>query len=397
VSQKKKNQSQNDEPIQILDHIEHVRLRPGMYFGGNDTKALNYLVYELLEGVRQQARHHICTSLSVTILGPQTLQIRDNGEGIPPHAGGETDKHHLEYLLLYAGSNFVSNWDFATKGIRWGMDRLTHANAVSLHMRVEVRRDGAVWEQHYRQGRKTSEIIRVRDLMEDEESGTSLTFTIDNDIFPDAAFNSQWIQGRLSDMAYLLPGLTVKFEDHIRGERNAFYSRRGLPAYIEHENRYKRVLCTAMELHMVVQHEPTIPPFELDAALQFLRTPAPYTRSFVNASETVEHGTHVDACFEALRDSLLVHSDIIKRHDVPDIFQHVTLVVNLWHRSPDFNFRGNAIRALLNRDISQRLYEEVSLALLLYFREYPTCIPRLEALALENRKKKQGRRAMRLI
>lgn len=222
MTQKKKNQSQNDEPIYILDHIEHVRMRPGMYFGGIDTKALNNLVYELLEGVRQQARQQICSSLSVSILGPQTLQISDNGEGIPIHKEDPTDKHHLEYLLLYAGSNFVSNWDFATKGIRWGMSRLTHANAVSLHMHVEVRREGALWEQRYSQGRKISEIIRVRDLAEDEESGTSLTFTIDNEIFPDAEFDGQWIQGCLSDMAYLIPGLKIAFKNHMTGQQTTY-------------------------------------------------------------------------------------------------------------------------------------------------------------------------------
>lgn len=389
MTQKKKNQQQNDEPIRMLDHIEHVRMRPGMYFGGNDTKALNNLVYELLEGVRQQARQHICTSLSVSILGPQTLHIRDNGEGIPLHKDGPTDKHHLEYLLLYAGSNFVSNWDFATKGIRWGMDRLTHANAVCLHMHVEVRREGTLWEQRYSQGRKTSEIIRVRDLTEDEESGTSLTFTIDNEIFPDAAFDGQWIQGRLSDMAYLLPGLTVNFEDRIRGDRNAFYSRRGLTAYIEHENRYKHVLCAAMGLHMVVQREPTIPPFELDAALQFLKTPTPSIRSFVNAFESDEHGTHVDGCFQALRDSLLGHSDSIERGDFPDLFRYVTLVVSLWHPSP--SFEGSMSRKLINQGIAPRAYEAFSLALTQYFIEYPACLARLEQIAADSRERRLAR------
>jgi DNA gyrase subunit B len=397
MTHEKKNEEQNNEPIRALDPIDHIRLRPGMYFAGIDTRALNNLVDGLLEYVMHQVRQHTCSSLTVSILGPQTLQIRDNGEGVSPHKYNPTDKRDLASVMQRVGATH-----FVIDRARWsggyGVMGIAQANAVSQHMHVEVRCDGALWEQRYSQGRKLSEIVRVRDLAEDEESGTSLTFTIDNEIFPDAVFDGQWLQGRLSDMAYLLPGFTVKFEDQVRGDRNAFYSRRGLSAYIEHENHYKRVLCAAMEVHMVVQRETVIPPFELDAALQFLRTPTPYTRSFVNTFETVQHGTHVDGCFDALRDSLLGHSDIIERHDMPYIFRHVTLVVNLWHPSPGFSFSGNGVRAITNRDIYQPIYEELSLALLFYFKEHPDCIPQLEALVLENRKQRHARRrSMRLI
>jgi DNA gyrase subunit B len=389
MTQEKKNQEQNNEPIRMLDHIEHVRLRPGMYFGGNDTKALNNLVYEMLEGVRQQSRQRICSALSVSILGHQTLQIRDNGEGIPLHKDGPTDKHHLEYLLLYVGSNFVSNWDFATKGVRWGMDRLTHANAVSLHMHVEVKREGALWEQRYSQGRKTSEIIRVRDLAQDEESGTSLTFTIDNEIFPDAAFDSQWIQSRLSDMAYLLPGLNVTFENATTGYQSTYYYPDGIAQYITQLNHLDTPLFPPMFLHSRL-HSDTLNEritrfFEIDLAMQFLAGPHGHINSFAKALEIEPLGPHADACFEALTDMLLGSSSVIQRSDLSDLFLHVRWVISLWH--PGLMFESQTSRVLLNRDIHRPLYEEVSLALLFYFREHLDCIPQLEALVLENRQK----------
>jgi DNA gyrase subunit B len=390
VSQKKKNhQSSNNYVHDIYWRVEHARLRPGWYFGGNDTKALNNLVDNLFECVMHQARQHICSSLTVSILGPQTLQICDNGEGIPPYKDGETDKHHLEYLLQYVGSDFISNWDLAAKGIRWGMDRLTSVNAVSLHMHVEVKREGALWEQHYSQGRKTSEITRVRDLAGDEESGTSLTFTVDNEIFPDAAFDAPWIEQQLADMAYLLPGLNITFENTMTGHQSTHYHPDGIAQYMSHLNGSEIVLYPPMLLHSQLQSVPWNARrpqfFEIDMAMQFLAAPHGGVKSFAKALAIEPLGQHTAACFDALTDMLIGHSSIIQHSDLPDLFLHAQLVISLWH--PGLMFESWGSRVLLNRDIYQPIYEELSLALLLYFKDHPDCIPQLEALALEHRQK----------
>ncbi len=388
MSQRKMNKSvdiRTDDPIRALDPMQHVRLRPGMYLGSVDTRGLNRLVDEMLEHVIFEARQCTCTSVTLSLLGPHTLQIRDDGAGLPLYKT-EHGGHSILELVMTAPPGAGGLSEFVLEGQPKGRPKLALVTALCRDVFVEVKQEGALWKQHYQRGRKASELTRVRSLDIYEDDGTCLTFAIDDEIFHDHMFDADWIEGRLFDLAHLLPGLTVAFENHMTGHRSTFRFPTGLKHALAHTNRHKKVLFPIMSYHMMVRPAPTVHPFELDAALQFLSTPTPFTGSFINGLETPEHGTPVSGCLDALRDSLLGHSDLIERDDVPYILRHVTLIVSLWH--PSTSFQGIIGGSTINRDVYNRLYDEFSVALVLYFREYPGCIAQLEAMIQKTRSDK---------
>jgi DNA gyrase subunit B len=390
MTQEKKNQEQNDEPIRALDPIDHVRLRPGMYFGRNMSRGLCAVAEEVFYGLISQVKRQTCTKIKVLILDPYTIQIWHNADPLPIYEFKDTGLSVLETVLKKIGSErFIDmvSGDYVTS-FSVG---LAAVNAVSSDFLIQVMAEGNLWEQRYQKGRKITELTRTGDQLQDGWT-TCLTFTVDQEVFRDYPFTASGtggIEGRLFDLAYLLPGLEISFENRRTGDRNIFYMPSGLTYYLEYVNRYNLVLYPPMKMRMAFEGETSLPPFELDAGFQFLETPHPYTRSFVDASESDEHGTHVDGCFQALRDSLLGHSDTIERSDFPDLFRYVTLVVSLWHPSP--SFEGSMSRKLINQGIAPRAYEAFSLAFTQYFIEYPACLKRLEEIAADSRERRLPR------
>jgi DNA gyrase subunit B len=365
-----------DEPIRALDPMEHVRQRPGMYLGSVDTRGLNRLVDEMLEHVISQARQYTCTAVTLSVLGPQTLQIRDDGAGLSLYKTGSGGHSVLGLVMTRATAGESSH---SRERVR-----LALVTAFCRDVYVEVKQDGALWTQHYQRGRKASELTRVRSLTANEDTGTCLTFVIDDEIFHEHAFDADWIEGRLFDLAHLLPGLTIAFENHMIGHRSTFRFPTGLRHSLAHVNRRRMALSPIMSHFMMVRPQPTVHPFELEAALQFVSSSSPYTGSFINGIETPEYSAAVNGCLDALRDTLVRHSTVIECDDMPHILQHVTLIASLWHPSP--SLQDGMSGTTLNRDIYNRVYDDFSSALIAYFKEYPDCIPQLEGLVLKNRK-----------
>lgn len=363
-----------DDRIRALDPMEHVRLRPGMYLGSVDRRGLNRLVDEMLEHVISQARQYTCTTVTVSLLGPQTLQIRDDGAGLPLYRT-EHGGHSVPGLAMTAAGS-------ASDPSR-GRVRLALVTAFCRDVFVEVKQGGALWTQHYQRGRKASELTRVRDLDRHEDSGTSLTFAVDDEIFRDQMLDADWIEGRLFDLAHLLPGLTVAFENHMTGHRSTYRFPTGMRHYLAYINRRHDALFPIMSHYMMVRPASDVHPFELEAALQFVSTTSPYQCSFVNGTELLEQGTGISACLDALRDTMVRHSKIIQCEDITIIRQHVTLVVSLWYPS---NVQAGIGGALAHRDLYNRLYDGLSATLTSYFDEHPDCIPQLEAIVSKSRK-----------
>jgi DNA gyrase subunit B len=391
VSQNNENQSpqrQTDEHIRALDPREHVRLRPGMYIGGVDSKAMTTVVGTVLFETLADIRRGICTAIDVTILGPKTIRICDNGQ---PLSIAQTDQNCslLEYILTR----------IAVPGARgrsaFGMGLgLPVVNMLTRSFSIQVEGQGGLWEWRSEKGYSVTDLTRLRDFTADDRWTTSITFVLDEDIFTDHMFDADAIENTLFDYAHILPGLSISYENHMTGDRNTFYAPSGLIDYLKKENRYKQTLHDAIECSVGFgdvlqprggQSRESIP-YELDMAIQFVSTFTPARRSFVNGSDSGTHGTHIGVCFQALRDSLLGHSNTLNRRDVAHLFDHITLVVSLWHLAP--MFESMARLRLLNRDFVQRAYEDLSVALTLFFKEHPETLEALETLALSLRPKK---------
>jgi DNA gyrase subunit B len=382
MSQKKMTalvETRTDEPIRALDPMEHVRLRPGMYLGSVDTCGLNRLVDEMLEHVISQAREYTCTTITLSLFGPQTLQIRDDGAGLPLYK----TEHGGHSILGLAMTADKTGGSAAVESHPRARARLALVTAFCRDVYVEVKQEGALWKQHYQRGRKASELTRVRNLAHNEDNGTCLTFAVDDEIFHDHMFDADWIEARLFDLAHILPGLTVAFENHMTGHRATFRFPTGLRHYLAHANRRQKALLPIMSHYMMVRPTPDVHPFELEAALQVVATPSPYTCNFINGVETPEYGMSVSGCLDALRDTLVRHSTVITCEDIPYVLQHVTLVVSLWHFAATQAATGGST---ISRDIYNRLYDAFSVTVESYFREHPECIAQLEAIVLKARK-----------
>jgi DNA gyrase/topoisomerase IV subunit B len=256
---------------------------------------------------------------------------------------------------------------------------------------------GGLWEWRSENGYPVTVLTRLRDLTADNRWTTILTLTLDEGIFTTYEFDATAIESLLFDYAHLLPGLNISFENHITGDRNGFYAPSGLVHYLEQENRYKRTLYPAIGFSIGVGdvlsarelRRGDALPFELTMALQFLATPTPSRRSFVNTCEAGPHGPHIDVCFRALRDCLLGHSNVLSRRDVAYLFDHITLVVSLWHPNPQSE---NSVHLrLMNRDFVQRAYEDLCVAMTLYFKAHPELLDALETLALSKRPQRRPR------
>jgi DNA gyrase/topoisomerase IV subunit B len=265
---------------------------------------------------------------------------------------------------------------------------------------IQVAGIGGLWEQRYEKGRKVTELTWLRDLTHEDNWTTSVTFTLDEEIFKDHALDANAIENLLHTYAHVFPGLAVSFENHLIGDRNAFYAPSGFVGYLEQENRYKQTLHPAVgcvsrfesqepQRSIRFNEDRNIVSFELSMAFQFLARPVPSRRSFINTHETRSHGTHLDVCLRALRDCLLGYSDIIGRRDLPGLFDHLTLAVSLWHGWPAF--QGTTDARLVNRDFVQRAYEDLCLALTQYFQACPETLEALETLALTKRPRKRSR------
>jgi DNA gyrase subunit B len=381
-----------DEHIRALDPIEHVRLRPQMYLGGSDAKAMTVVAANLVFEMILQARYEIGTGFKVALLGPKTIQVWDNGQPMPINEYDDINRNWLERMLTCIGAEGRIG-RFSLGGIGLLGIGLSAVNAVSRFFTIQITAAGGLWEQQYEKGRKATELTRLRDITDDDWWITSIALTLDEAVFADHRFDTSAIERLLFEYAHLLPGVTINFENHMTGQQAAFCYPQGLTHYLAHLNRDETPLHPPLSFHLhhrgFLLNERLTQPFEIDVAAQFLAAPHAEIHSFANALSIDRRGTHTRACFAALTDSLLGHSAILQRTDLPFLFSHLRLVISLWH--PTIQFEGSNGHILLNQDISQPFYEALSLALIGFFQAHPDALEALETLALSKRSQRRSR------
>jgi DNA gyrase subunit B len=284
--------------ITVLEGLDAVRKRPGMYIGSTGERGLHHLVQEVVDNAVDEALAGYCDQIVVTLLADGGVRVRDNGRGIPVDRHPMERRPALEVVLttLHAGGKFDSK-SYAVSGGLHGVG-VSVVNALSSHLDVEVRRDGWVWTQSYVLGKPAAALAKGSPTL---ETGTTVTFWADDDIFETTQYSFETLSRRLQEMAFLNKGLTISLRD----ERDAvptevaYHYKGGLADFVRHLNATKDPIHNS-----VVHFEEAVEGIEVEVAMQWNASYAESVYTFANTINTHEGGTHEEGFRAALTNTI---------------------------------------------------------------------------------------------
>lgn len=333
----KKNNNYGESNIRVLEGLEAVRLRPGMYIGSTDERGLHHLVYEIVDNSIDEALAGRCDSIVVTLHKDGSCEVKDNGSGIPVAVHHQTGKSTLETVLtiLHAGGKFDANaYDFS--GGLHGVG-VSVVNALSSKLIAEVRREGYRFTQEFSVGNAVDDIKKHEKT---DETGTSIRFWPDKDIFETVEFDRKTLEKRFLEMGFLNEGLNLTFID-LRYEEEYtknFYAEGGIRSFVEYLNSKKDVLYPEVA-HFKGNSDGCI----IDIALQYTSSYSETVFSFANNIYTVEGGTHLTGFRSALTKTINEYArkyNLIKEKEEnlsgDDVREGLTAIVSVKLKNPQF-------------------------------------------------------------
>ncbi|GIW41130.1 MAG: DNA topoisomerase (ATP-hydrolyzing) [Candidatus Binatia bacterium] len=338
--------------IEVLEGLEPVRKRPGMYIGGVDAVGLHHLLWEILDNAVDEAINGFADRVEVVLHEDgETVTVSDNGRGIPTDVHPRYRKPALELILttLHAGGKFGGRSYYRSGGLHGvGASVVT---ALSELLVAEVRRDGSRWEQRFARGKATT---RLRRLGPARGHGTTITFRADPEIFPVTKFRPDWIRERLRSRAYLHRGLTLVFEDRAQATREEFRRERGLPEYVE--SLVAEGARVAVADVFSFEREGDV---RIECALTWTEEAGEQVLSFVNGIPTPSGGTHEaglrSGISKALRNYLSVRNAVPKGLSLSaeDTREGLVAVLSVYLRDPQF--QGQTKERLNNPEVAARV------------------------------------------
>lgn len=344
------NQKYDENSISILEGLEAVRKRPGMYIGSVGTKGLNHLIYEIADNSVDEHLAGYCTQINVTLNKDGSATIKDNGRGIPvgihPKAG--IPAVEVVFTMLHAGGKF-GDGGYKISGGLHGVGASV-VNALSEWLEVEIRVDGNVHKQRYERG-KVLEPLSIIGTCRRNDTGSTITFLPDKEIFEKTVFKAESIKSRLHETAYLNPGLTINFEDRREGseEKVVFHEPDGIKAYVKDLNEGKEAVCD------IVYYKKSEDGIEVEAAFQYVNEFEENILGFCNNIYTQEGGTHITGFkskFTMIINQYARELGILKDKDANftglDVRNGMTAVVAVKHPAP--RFEGQTKTKLDNPD-----------------------------------------------
>jgi DNA gyrase subunit B len=365
-SRKSTSSDYNAESIQVLEGLDPVRRRPGMYIGSTDGRGLHHLVWEVVDNSIDEAMAGHATHVEVRVLEDGAVCVTDDGRGVPVgrHPSGK-DALEIVHTVLHAGSKFGGGGYKVSGGLH-GVG-VSVVNALSEWLRVETSRDGFVWAQEYSRGVPTGAVKKVGP--QGDRKGTMTTFKADPDVFETVDFSFETIAQRLRESAYLNKGLWIRLLDDRADRERSFYFEGGLVSFVRHLNKNKETLHSRP-----IYVEKKEPAASIEVALQYNDTYAENVFSFANNINTVDGGTHLTGFRAALTRSLNDYArraGILKDADAnlsgDDVREGLTAVVSVKLVDPQFEGQtkaklGNAevkgpVEAAVAEGISQYLDE----------------------------------------
>lgn len=279
-----KKNTYDESNIQILEGLEAVRKRPGMYIGSTDSRGLHHLVWEIVDNAIDEALSGYGNLIEVTICKDNSIMVQDHGRGMPTgmHASGRPTTEVI-LTILHAGGKFSEDGGYKTSGGLHGVGASV-VNALSHWLEVTVCRDGKIFKQRFEDGGET--IGKLTVIGKTKETGTLIHFLPNDQIFSTIEFNYKTISERLMESAFLLKGIKIVLKDERTGKMDEFHFENGLEAFIDYLNTNKDVL------HPTISIEGEQNGMEVDIALQFTSGYQETTLSFVNLVRTGDGGTH---------------------------------------------------------------------------------------------------------
>jgi DNA gyrase subunit B len=361
--------SYDENNVQVLKGIEHVRKRPAMYIGDVGSRGLHHLVYEVVDNSIDEAMAGACRNIDVVIRADGGVLVEDDGRGIPVGIKEEYGKSALELCLTEIGAG--GKFDHGAYKVSGGLHGVgvSAVNALSARCEVQVKRDGQTWEMGFERGRTTRPLKAVGQT---SIAGTRVVFWPDGEIFPDTSFHYDILARRLRELAYLNAGLRISITDERDGRSETFNFERGIEQFVEHLNEGKD------PLHSVVRFRREDPQQRLicEAAFQYNDGYNDVTLSFVNNINTVEGGTHLSgfrSAFTRVLNNYARKNNLLKANDPTptgeDIREGLTAVVSVL--VPEPQFEGQTKTKLGNGEVGAFVETVVNELIGNYLEEHP--------------------------
>lgn len=362
-----KMQKYDATDIQVLEGLEAVRRRPGMYVGSTDLRGMHHLVYEVVDNSIDEALAGACDQIEICIHKDRTVTVADNGRGIPVDIHPGTGKPALEVVMttLHAGGKFGEGSYKVASGLH-GVG-VSAVNALSAWMVVEVKRDDQLHRQRYERGMPTGPVEVVGPA---EGTGTTTTFLADKDIFEKIDYKFEPLLQRFREMAFLSRGLTIRFRDERDDRQISFYFEGGITSFARYLNKNRTVLHSPF--HVEKQVNSTV----VEAAIQYTDGYAESVYAFANNIKTVDGGTHLTGFRSALTRTL---NDYARRKGLlkdnepnfsgEDTREGLTAIISVKMTDPQFESQTKA--RLGNAEVKSQVESVVAEALATFLEENP--------------------------
>ena len=385
------------EQIQVLDGLEHVRKRPGMYIGSVSIRGLHHLAYEIVDNCVDEALAGYCTKIIIEIEPGNVISVEDNGRGIPVDIHSKTKISAAEtvYTQLNAGGKFGGDSGYKVSGGLHGVGASV-VNALSSWTEVTIQRDGGIFQMKFEKGKTVQPLKRIGDS---DKTGTKVRFLADDTIFETLEYDYETLENRFREMAFLTKGLFISIEDKREEtpKKAEFCYEGGLNSFVEYLNKNKEKI---NQNPIYIEKDGEVP---VEIAFQYTTSYSENIYSFVNNINTIEGGTHLEGFKRALTKTF---NDYAKSHNIlkekdsnlqgEDIREGITAVISVKVKEPQFE--GQTKTKLGNSNVTGIVSALVNEALATFLEENPNIAKAiLEKCISASRAREAARKARELV
>ena len=393
----KYNHKYGAEQIQVLEGLEAVRKRPGMYIGSTSVRGLHHMVYEIVDNCVDEALAGYCTEINVTIEPGNIICVEDNGRGIPVEIHPKTKISTAEtvYTVLHAGGKFGGDSGYKVSGGLHGVGASV-VNALSSWTEVTIKRDSGLYQMYFEKGKTIKKLEKIGDA---KGTGTKVRFLADDTIFESLDYSYETLEKRFREMAFLTKGLKIIIEDKREEtpKKAEFCFEGGLNSFVEFLNKNKEKLHKSP---IYIEKNGEIP---VEIAIQYTTSYSENIYTFVNNINTIEGGTHLEGFKRALTK---VFNDYARSHKFlkekdnnlqgEDIREGITAVVSVKVKEPQFE--GQTKTKLGNSEVTGVVQSMVNEALSNFLEENPNVAKAvLEKCISASRAREAARKARELV
>ena len=385
------------EQIQVLEGLEAVRKRPGMYIGSTSVRGLHHMVYEIVDNGVDEALAGYCTEINIIIEKGNIITVIDNGRGIPVEIHPKTHISTAEtvYTVLHAGGKFGGDSGYKVSGGLHGVGA-SFVNALSAWTEVTIERDGGIFEMRFEQGKTVKKLERIGDS---KRTGTKVRFLADDTIFESLDYEYDVLEKRIREIAFLTKGVKLTLEDQREEtpKKAEFCYEGGLISFVEFLNKNKE------KIHpqpIYIEKKGEVP---VEIAIQYTTSYSENIYTFVNNINTIEGGTHLEGFKRALTKVFNEYArshNILKEKDAnlqgEDIREGITAVISVKVKEPQFE--GQTKTKLGNSEVTGVVLSMVNEALSTFLEENPQVAKAiLEKCVSASRAREAARKARELV